>query len=87
MYFNAQRVRKPGLRTTNHGRASTYPVSHNGGRVTAQRNRARACLSRGLTVRLQVRSRLVRPIHLCVVLSRLMSVDANPGHKCVCGVY
>jgi hypothetical protein len=33
MYFNAYRARIPGLGTTDHGRISTYPVSHNGGRV------------------------------------------------------
>jgi hypothetical protein len=44
MYFNAQRVRKPGLRTTNHGRASTYPVSHNGGRVISAKCSYRECL-------------------------------------------
>jgi len=34
MYFNAQRVRIPGLRTTSHGWVSTYPLSQNAGRVT-----------------------------------------------------
>jgi hypothetical protein len=33
MYFNAQRARKPDLRTTYQGRPSTYLLSHNGGRV------------------------------------------------------
>ena len=34
MYFNAQRSRKPGLRTTALGWASTYPLSQKAGRVT-----------------------------------------------------
>ena len=33
MYFNAQRSRKPGLRTTALGWASTYPLSQKAGRV------------------------------------------------------
>jgi hypothetical protein len=47
MYFNAQRVRKPGLWTTNHGRASTYPVSHNGGRVRTVGVTLSNCLTGG----------------------------------------
>jgi transposase len=34
MYFNAQRARKPGLRTTQQGRPPTYPLSQNAGRVS-----------------------------------------------------
>ena len=38
MYFNAQRVRNPGLRTTSHSRISTFPVSQNAGRVKEPSN-------------------------------------------------
>jgi hypothetical protein len=50
MYFTAQRVRKPALRTTNHGWASTYPVSHNGGRVIQRTVTYFLCLSFGVQV-------------------------------------
>jgi hypothetical protein len=33
MYFNAQKARKPDLRTTSHGWVSTYPLSQKVGRV------------------------------------------------------
>jgi hypothetical protein len=36
MYFNAQRARIPGLRTTSHGGVSTYLLSQNVGRVKRQ---------------------------------------------------
>jgi hypothetical protein len=48
MYFNAQRVRKPGLRTTSHSRVSTFPVSQNAGRVKTASCRLTGCLSRGV---------------------------------------
>jgi hypothetical protein len=44
MYFNAQRARIPGLRTTSHGWVSTYPLSQNAGRVTTAGSQLIRCL-------------------------------------------
>jgi len=44
MYFNAQRAWEPGLRTTSHGWASTFPLSQNAGRVTTAGPQLSRCL-------------------------------------------
>jgi hypothetical protein len=46
MYFNAQRARKPGLRTTSHGWVSIYPLSQKAGRVTTAGSQFIPCLKK-----------------------------------------
>jgi hypothetical protein len=46
MYFNAQRARIPGPRTTSHGWVSTYPLSQKAGRVIYSTSQLIGCLKK-----------------------------------------
>jgi hypothetical protein len=48
MYFNAQRARKPGLRTTSYGWVSIYPLSQIAGRVIQCIRPLTCCLTLGV---------------------------------------
>jgi len=54
MYFNAQRARIPGPRTTSHGWVSTYPLSQKAGRVTMAGSQLIRCLKKRVGSKSQV---------------------------------